>query len=168
MRILHLALAGATAATVVACAAKQPTVTYNEPPAERWTGSMQPTQTRSGSVSISTKNKTFGSVSMSKVGMGNMDRMHVGLTLTYPTTSGVSLQWAIVPGRCGSGDLPLIGVDQFPPLEIGSNGRGQVNADVPLDMRASDTYHVNVYLGGQQLDNVVSCGNLKYETPKAP
>jgi hypothetical protein len=88
--------------------------------------------------------------------------MKASLTVAVPTTSAQSLRWAVLSGRCGSGDLPLIGHDQFPLLDVSTNGRGQVDAELPLVMTSGGSYHVNVYSGGQQLENVVTCTNLKY------
>ncbi|MEP6733368.1 MAG: hypothetical protein ABJE10_22180 [bacterium] len=165
MRLRNFFVAGATVCSLAGCAAKHsPTVTYDEPPTEKWTGSLQPTQQRSGQLVVTSQNRTFGSISLRRTSMGTMQRIHVSLTLSIPSISSQQLRWAILPERCGTGELPLTGFDQFPLLEIGSNGRGQVDTDLPLDMNTTSAYHVNVYLGGQQLDNVVSCGNIKYET----
>lgn len=93
----------------------------------------------------------------------NANRTHAEITLSAPVTS-IGLHWAVHPGRCGSGSLPLAAVDQFPVLEIGSNGRGQLSADVPLTLPPSGNYHVNVFwTGGQDLSDVMTCANLRPE-----
>ncbi len=96
-------------------------------------------------------------------GADNMKRARVTLVIALPELTGSQLRWAVLPDRCGSGDLPLIGFEQFPLLEIGSNGRGELKADLPLELVANNSYHINVYNGGQQLTDVFACGNLRYE-----
>ena len=46
-------------------------------------------------------------------------------------------------------------------IEVASNGRAQLDDELALQLPASGDYHVNVYLGGQNLDNVITCANLK-------
>jgi hypothetical protein len=165
MRIHASLVIGVAALALSGCAAKHsPTITYDEPPTEKWTGSMQPTQQRSGALVVTSQTRTFGTITMRKTSLGTMQRMHVSLTIAVPVVNSQQLRWAVLPERCGTGDLPLIGFEQFPLLEIGTNGRGQVETDLPLEMSANSAYHVNVYMGGQQLDNVISCGNVKYES----
>jgi hypothetical protein len=69
--------------------------------------------------------------------------------------------WAIVSGRCGSGAMPIASLQMFPVIEIGNNSRGELDMEIPITLPATGTYHVNVYNGGAQLNNVVSCGNLR-------
>ena len=167
MRSNPLVAIGAVSAIVMGCAASTSSkVTNDEPGAMRWTGSLQPTQQRSSALVVTGQNKAFGSVTIRPgVGTGASSRMHVSLTVALPAVNSQQLRWAIVPDRCGSGDLPVIGFEQFPLIEIGNNGRGEVSTDLPLDLVQNNVYHVNVYDGrGQQLDNVLTCGNLKFES----
>jgi hypothetical protein len=112
-------------------------------------------------LAVTGQNKAFGNVTISRA-PGRLERMHVRLSVAVPTTGTTSYRWAVLPDRCGTAPLPLIGFEQFPLIDISTNGRGQVEADLPLDLTAVGTYHVNVYNGGQQLDNVVTCANLRY------
>ncbi|MES2177916.1 MAG: hypothetical protein V4550_08600 [Gemmatimonadota bacterium] len=134
----------------------------------RWTGSLQPTQQRTGAVAVTSQNRAFGTITIQMPqGTGMSQRMHVSLTASISGVASQQLRWAILPDRCGSGDLPVLGFEQFPLLEIGNNGRGEVSADLPLQLTANNSYHVNVYDGrGQQLDNVLTCGNLKFESAR--
>lgn len=148
--------------TLGACASgPQSATTTNEPAVPSWSGPLQPTQQRTGSVAVTGQIKAFGNVAITQ-SPGVLQRMHVVLSVAVPTTLPPQMRWAVLSGRCGSGDLALIGYDAFPLLDISSNGRGQIETDLPLNMEASGTYHVNVYSGGQQLDNVVTCANLKF------
>ena len=144
------------------------TVTYDDPPALRWAGSLQPTQGRTAEVQVTAQHKASGTlvIEAPNAHMTNMQRAHVTLSIALPELAGNQLRWAVLPDRCGSGDLPMIGFEQFPLLEISSNGRGEMKADLPLDLIANNTYHINIYNGGQQLTDVFACGNLRYETRK--
>ncbi|MDQ2667372.1 MAG: hypothetical protein M3Z05_15345 [Gemmatimonadota bacterium] len=166
MRALHCGALALTAAAFTACASASPSqkTTYDEPPALRWSGSLQPTQGRTAEVQATTLHRASGTMAIEiPSGADNMKRARVTLVIALPELTGSQLRWAVLPDRCGSGDLPLIGFEQFPLLEIGSNGRGELKADLPLELVANNSYHINVYNGGQQLTDVFACGNLRYE-----
>jgi hypothetical protein len=161
---LHTALAACAAVALTAACAKTrtaPVTSGMDAPVARWAGNFQPTQQRTGGVQVTGQNRTFGTVSVAKT-EGRLERMRVNLVVAVPTNNTSQLRWALLPGRCGSGSLPLIGFDQFPLLEVSTNGRAELQTDLPLDLSVNGTYHVNAYLGGSQLDNVVTCANLRY------
>ncbi len=103
------------------------------------------------------QNKTTGSVFLSQAGS---NRTRARVTVSTDVRNASQMQWALVPGRCGSGALPMAGVERFPVIEIGSNNRGELDMEMPLTLPTSGSYHVNIYNGGTQLNNVVSCANL--------
>lgn len=163
MRINLLTIACVATAGVAACASTAKTTTSSDAPSGgRFTGALQPTQQRSGALVVTGQVKAFGTVTIAPTRGGNLERMHVTLVVTVPGANS-SLRWAVLPQRCGSGDLPIIGFDQFPLMDVSTSGRAQVEADLPLPLTPNNAYHVNVYSGGQQLDDVVTCANLKYE-----
>lgn len=88
-------------------------------------------------------------------------RTSVALTVSTQLQEPTSLRWAVLPGRCGTGSLPLLGFEQFPPLDVTSSGRGQMEVDISIPLPQSGTYHVNVYSGGTELENVLTCANLR-------
>jgi hypothetical protein len=140
-------------------------VTSDEPSEQRWVGNMQPTQQRTGELTVTTQNRASGTVTIGMpVGIGTMQRVRVTLSVAVPQLATNQVRWAVLPNRCGSGDLPLIGFEQFPLLDIGSNGRAELQAELPLELVPNSSYHVNIYNGGQQLENVFTCGNLKFES----
>lgn len=125
-----------------------------------WSGTLQPMQQKTGSLGPTGQNKTYGTVRLRPSPL-NPNRTRAEITLSAPVAS-TSLHWAVHPGRCGAGSLPLISVDQFPMLEMGSSGRGELTADVPLTLPQSGNYHVNVFWsGGQDLSDVMTCANLR-------
>jgi hypothetical protein len=45
-----------------------------------------------------------------------------------------------------------------------SNGRGQIDGDVPLELPTSGSYHVDVFWSnGQDQADVMTCANLRIE-----
>jgi len=162
MSLRTLCGTGFSAFILLGCATAHRQEVIDDEAVDHWAGSLQPTQQRSGALVVTSQNRAFGTVSMREVRAGNLARMHVALTVSVPPNVGSQLRWAVLPDRCGSGDLPLIGFDQFPLIDVGTNGRGQISADLPLELQPMGTYHVNIYSGGQQLDDVVTCANLKF------
>ena len=125
----------------------------------RWTGSLQPRQQRSGGLGPTGQNKTFGTVSLTAMGP---ERASVSIAVSTPLQGSTTLTWAILPGRCGSGTLPIIGMERFPALDVGNNGRGSLDTEMALELPASGSYHLNIYWEtGQQLSDVMTCANLK-------
>jgi hypothetical protein len=126
----------------------------------RWSGSLQPSQQRTGGLGPTGQNKVFGNVTLTSRGG---ERMGVGISLSTPLQTSTSIRWALLPGRCGTSSLPLAGMEQFPLIEVGTNGRGELNGEMPLALPESGAYHVNVYWEGQgiQLSDVMSCANLR-------
>lgn len=131
---------------------------------QRWSGALNPTQQRTGNLAGGDRARAFGNVVLTK-SPSDENRMIASISLTAPETNSVTgLQWALLPGRCGSGAVPLTNVERFPPIDMGSGGRGSLTAEVPLALPTSGTYHVNIYWpGGSQLENVMTCANLRAE-----
>jgi hypothetical protein len=126
----------------------------------RWSGNLQPTQQRTGEMAPTGQIKAYGTVSL-VASPTNQNRTRARITLSAPLQTPTALRWAILPDRCGSGSLPLVGFDHFPVLEVGSNGRGQLDTEVPMTIPTSGSYHVNIYWRGQQLTDVMTCANLR-------
>ena len=127
----------------------------------QWSGSFQATQQQAGNADAPRgRNNASGSVRLFASGK---TLMRARITLTAASATSQYLHWALVSGRCGSPALPLLTVSQFPDISM-SNGRGQVDADVPLELPTSGTYHVDVFWGngGDQAD-VMTCANLRRE-----
>ncbi len=127
----------------------------------RWTGSLKPTTQRSGNLGMADQARAFGNVSLTR-SADSPNRTDVQLTITTPgSAANTTVPWAVLPGRCGSGSVPLVSIEQFGPIDIAGNSRGQINASIALTLPETGTYHVNVYWsGGSQLSDVMTCGNL--------
>lgn len=142
-------------------AAAQSSGASNEQKKIRWSGNFTPVQVRSSNVAIRTQSRIYGTVSLTSVD-DNRDRTRVRLNFTSQSgANSFTVQWALLPGRCGSGGLPPLPIDNFPIIEVGSDGRAQLDTELSLSLPESGEYHVNVYSGGQELSNVITCANLK-------
>jgi len=105
------------------------------------------------------QNKAFGTVKLSSKGA---NRTAISISVSTPLSNAASLNWALLPGRCGAGSLPLVGVERFPVIEVGNNGRGQLEGDMSLELPQSGSYHVNIYwASGTQISDVMTCANLR-------
>jgi hypothetical protein len=126
-----------------------------------WTGSLQQTMQRTGNLAPAAQQRATGTISAQESAIDSM-RIQVRLSVSAPSNATSTLRWALLPGRCGTSTLPLLGYEQFPTIEVGSNGRGEVAIELPLRLRTGGTYHVNVYANrGTQLTDVLTCGNLR-------
>ncbi len=128
----------------------------------RWTGRLQPTQSRTGDVKATERQNAYGTVEL-VVNHKRQTRTHVRLNLSAPTaTSVTSLRWAIYPGNCGSGAPPIFPPAVFPEIELSGNGKGSIDQEVAFEMPPAGRFHVNVLLGtGTELSNVLTCANLQ-------
>lgn len=128
----------------------------------RWSGRLNPTTQRTGALTQADQARAFGNVTLI-TSASDANRTDVRITVSVPASASNSLLgWAVLPGRCGSGDMPLTSMDVFPPVEVGGNARGELAVTIPLTLPATGTYHVNVYWpGGNQLADVMTCGNLR-------
>ncbi len=173
MHLRHISVAGLAAAIGWACAAPPPvqtpapsTVSAGGPLAAastpvRWTGTLQPMQQRTAQAAPTAQNKAVGSVFLATAGQ---HRTRIRLTISASAQASSSLQWAVLPGRCGSPALPLMPVERFPTIDVGSQGRGEVDTEMPFPLPSSGSLHVNVYWRGQSLDDILTCANLRRES----
>lgn len=160
VRRLSLVLAVAAVA-LPALGAAQSSGASTEQRKIRWTGNFTPVQVRSSNVAMRTQSRIYGTVSLTSAD-GSPDRTRARLNFTSQSgANSFTVQWALVPGRCGSGGLPVLPIDNFPMIEVGGDGRAQLDAELALSLPDSGEYHVNVYNGGQELSNVITCANLK-------
>lgn len=170
---MHLRLfsVSALALAASACASGGSQSTDASPPAPvetmgiaetvSWSGNLQPTQSRPSTLtSGSQRNKVFGTVTISPV-PANIRYSRARLMVNMPATAPKQTRWAILPGRCGSNSLPLSGFEVYPAIEVNNTGRGEIDLPIPVALSTTGDFHVNIYDGGQQIDNVVSCANLR-------
>jgi hypothetical protein len=130
--------------------------------ANRWTGTLNPTQGHSGQAVTSTRQKAYGTVELT-VAPNRPTLSHLKLDVAVPMEPGLTnLTWGIHPGNCASGNPPLV-----PPgdITLSVNGRGTVDSDVAFALPQSGNYHINVFRGnGTQLSDVITCANLRRQS----
>jgi hypothetical protein len=128
----------------------------------RWTGSLNPTQGRTGAAVTTTRQKAFGTVELT-VSPNRPTVTHTRLTVSVPVEPGLTnLSWAIHQGNCGSGNPPVMSPGSFPTILLSANGRASIDDDIPFKLPESGNYHLNVFRGsGTQLSDVITCANLR-------
>lgn len=165
-KILFLAL-GASAAGLIGCAQKTgagsaPSPSGNVAVTEnsRWTANIQSVTQSRGDVAQTTRDRSYGTLTWGRGDMSSLST--VNLVFTYAGQERF-LSWAIAAGSCGTPALPIIPMSNFPEINIGGGGRGQVTASLPLELPITGVYHVDIYRSRQQgADALVACGNLKF------
>lgn len=123
----------------------------------RWSASLRAIRQSSGSRIMQTRGQSTGNVYLTATAP---ERVRAQITLSTPFNDPVSLQWAVVRGRCGDRVPPVVPVERFPVIQTGSGGRAELNFEFALDLSASEQFHVNVYHEGTSHLNIITCGNL--------
>jgi hypothetical protein len=92
--------------------------------------------------------------------------MHVQIAVSGPSDQSGQLHWALAPGQCRSGSIPLMPVSTFPEIHM-SQGRGDLDRTITIPLPTSGSYHVNIYTGeGSDESDVLTCAELKLERRK--
>jgi hypothetical protein len=158
-----------TALGILACA-KTPQVETAASPSSSVSSTDADVTSWSGNITAVVENNSDLRQSSRGNGYGNAlltrgDAAHSTRANIQYSSSGTSdryLNWAILPGRCGSGTLPVIPITNFPELTVGGDGRAQITVEVPYEFPTRGDYHINIYHERQQtLDQVVACSNLR-------
>jgi len=153
MKTTLLLVAGAS--LLIACGGAARSGANGAP--ERLNGSFAPMQQRSGSAFGSSQARYFGTARVEPV---RENYSSVRLMVNAPVQN-IALRWAILPGTCGAASLPLMAFDQFPFIEVGSNGRGELSVELPLTFPQS-AVHINLYQNANaDMSNIVACANLR-------
>jgi hypothetical protein len=164
---LFLATLGAGVLGLAACAHNVPvegatpsSSVAATPGAGRWSGRISSVTQNRADIAQSTRDNSYGQADWTPGDGPTLST--VNLVFTYAGTER-ELSWALVAGSCGVAALPLIPLSNFPELSIGSGGRGQVTASLPIDLPSTGAYHIDIYRdrsGGPE--SLVGCGNLRY------
>jgi hypothetical protein len=165
-KILFVAL-GAGAFGLIGCAQKTGAGSAPSPSGSvavsensRWTANIQSVTQSRGDVAQATRDRSYGSLTWAHGDMSSLST--VNLVFTYAGQERF-LSWAIVAGSCGTPSLPIIPLSNFPEINIGGGGRGQITASLPVELPTNGVYHVDIYRSRQQgADALVACGNLKF------
>lgn len=171
--LLATSLALVALAGCASHASRQSAVASNVVPAStdarkaRWTGNIRPRDQQTGKAMFDFyASKLSGSVSVTPA-EGELHQTTIYVLLSSdgsngPAADNRNVSWGLVVGRCGTAVPPVLPVTTFRPVELSSNGRGEVTATIPFEFPTAGEYHVDVYAGrsaGIQL--VIACANLK-------
>lgn len=138
------------------------TTTTKGPP--RWTGNFKQESNSAviGAEMARGRSSSYGTVVLTPV-PDQERRVKVELSVTTSLTSA-QIAWAVYEGTCGAPTPPLLAANDFPTIDIGTNGAAVVRAELPLTLNVRGTYHANVYWSNRATDvsNVMMCANLGY------
>jgi hypothetical protein len=127
-----------------------------------WSGNISAVTESNSDVRQSSRGNGYGNAQLTRGDAANSTRINVQYSSGGSNSTDRYLNWAILPGRCGSGSLPVMPISNFPELTVGGDGRAQVSVELPFEFPKSGDYHINIYHERQQtLDQVVACGNLR-------
>jgi hypothetical protein len=127
-----------------------------------WTGAIRAVEHRSGMVEPSKRAVMNGSVRMVQ-DPANRSHSRIDITLSSPRGDNF-LSWALSTSRCGSSGVPVLPINNFQPLEVGSSGRADASVSVPFAFPTQGEYHVDVFIGNQAvLNDVIACANLSLD-----
>ncbi len=91
----------------------------------------------------------------------------IRITSTGGMPATTILQWTIAPGRCGARLQPLVQPTEVSPLEVRSGGDAEAMWSGPINLAPDGSYQMVVFgMGGVREQDVIACGNLKYNKPK--
>jgi hypothetical protein len=91
----------------------------------------------------------------------------VRVTSTGGMAATTMLQWTIAPGRCGARLQPLVQPTELSPLEVRSGGDAEATWEGRINLFPDGNYQLVVFgMGGVREQDVIACGNLKYQKPK--
>jgi hypothetical protein len=128
------------------------------PAALEWSGKFKSTQQQSTGVEMRQLNVATGTVTLTAP---NDRQTRVQITVSGPVEASAELRWAIAPGACRSGAIPLMPPTSFPDIRM-ANGRGQLDETISLSIPTSGSYHVNIYSGSVTDETgVITCAELK-------
>jgi hypothetical protein len=129
----------------------------------RWTGTLRQPQMAASSVigpATPARGAAYGSLVITPV-EDDPKRFRVELLISAQVDPGTQLAWAIFTGTCGTPTAPIVGVHEFPSIEIGTGG-GSVRTIMSLPLETRTSYYVNVYNNSRVsgVSNVLMCSNL--------
>lgn len=128
-----------------------------------WSGRFKSVQQQLSSIDPRGRNVASGTVQLTAAG-DNLTRARI--ELSGPIEDSQQLHWAIAPGACRSGTIPLLAVNEFPMIEM-RRGHGELDQTLPITLPASGSYHVNVYTGeGSDESDVMTCAPLRLDERK--
>ena len=130
----------------------------------RWSGSFKQESNSAviGAEMARGRSSGYGTIVLTPV-PDQARRVKVEISVTTSLTSA-QIAWAVYEGTCGAPTPPVLAINDFPTIDIGTNGAGVVRGELPVALNVRGTSHANVYWSGRASDvsNVMMCANLAY------
>lgn len=134
----------------------------------RWTGNLKQESNSAviGAEMARGRSTAYGTVVLTPV-PDQERRVKVELSVSTSLTSA-QIAWAVYEGTCGAPTPPVLAANEFPTIDIGTNGAAVVRTELPIALNVRGTYHANVYWSNRATDvsNVMMCANLAYAAPR--
>ena len=174
MLLRQLLTASIVSTSIAGCASAPPAGSAPQPQTDRtvsgyptikrWTATLNPTQSYNAAAVASQRQNAYGKVELT-VQPATPTLTDVTLVVTVPPQPGLDIVgWGLSQGRCGSGNPAVLPPSAFQPIQLSSNGRGNVDAKIPFVIETG-AYHVNVFRGsGTQLSDIITCGDLRRDS----
>ena len=100
-----------------------------------------------------------GSATSRSVGFGGAGTATASIDVRGATV-GARHPWHVHSGTCATGG-PIVGeANDYPLLEIGTDGTDEATAGIEAGMSDEQSYHVNVHRSASDL-TVIACGDLR-------
>jgi len=135
---------------------------------ERWSGNFRQAGNSAviGAELSRARSTGYGTILLTPVA-DQPGRVTIDLSVNT-SLSGTQIAWAVFEGPCNSPSPPVIAVNEFPAIEIGSNGNGTVRGELPMTLNVRGSYHANVYWTRRATDvsNVMLCANLNFSSQR--
>ena len=144
------------------CASHKPSAKASGP--ARWSGNFKQESNSAVIGAEMTRGRSSGYGTVVLTPVPDQDR-RVKVELSVNTSlTGAQIAWAVYEGTCGAPTPPLLAANEFPTIDIGTNGAGVVRSELPIGLNVRGTYHANVYWSSRATDvsNVMMCANLSY------
>ena len=126
--------------------------------APSWSGNITPTQQRTAQIKYPGTTRIYGQATVEPG--GDPGHTKVRVSFTTPVVNQ-TYQWGLHEGRCGTNAPAVVPINVFPAIDVSGNGSGQAAVEIPMSIPESGAYHVNLFVGGNGLEHVIACSNLK-------
>ena len=153
MYAYRFVMIGVPALAIAACNPFHQSVRMNQDVnyGQRWHGTLTSPAYLSGAVQIQ------GTASMAPGSDGQKTTVTVMVSNAAP--GGVH-PWEVHQGQCGA-DQGIFGPqDEYKPIKIGSDGKGEEKATIPMPTPTFGNYFVLLHASSQNRETVIACGNM--------
>lgn len=143
-------------ATIVGCATERGTTETRMGSDVQWHGRIY----RGPDGVAAGEQSSVAAATMTRTATSAGENVRASLTGRGGLTPG-SYPWHVHAGTCGSGGAIIGNADEYPLLEAGGAGLGNVTADFSANVNPDGQYYVNIHRSEEDLGTIIACGNLE-------